>query len=78
MVNYVNQESFLRWYDSVSKSAPADRAELLGEVFNPYSQTREERYTQPAAQTKSGRDESYPFRFENVGCCGASTMFVYF
>ena len=78
MVNYVNQESFFDWYNSVSKSGSADKAALLGEVFRNYSQTGEERYTLPASRTKSGQEESYSFRFENVGCCGASTVFIYF
>ena len=78
MINYVNQEAFFDWYDSVSKAAHTARAALLGELFNGYCRTGEEKFTLPATQTKSGQEESFPFRFENVGCCGASTVFIYF
>ena len=78
MVNYVNEDAFFDWYARVSKSAPEQRDALLGEVFSQYCRTGEQKYTLPASQSKSGRPESIPFRFENVGCCGASTMFIYF
>lgn len=78
MVNYVNQEAFFDWYASASRAGLTDKAALLGELFSRYCQTGEERFTLPAAQTKSGQEESFPFRFENVGCCGASTVFIYF
>ena len=78
MVNYVNQEAFFDCYDSVSTAADTDKSTLLSELFNRYCQTGEEHYTLPAAQTKSGQEESFSFRFENVGCCGASTVFIYF
>lgn len=78
MVNYVNQEAFFDWYGSVSRAGLTDKAALLSELFSRYCQTGEERFTLTAEQTKSGQEESFPFRFENVGCCGASTVFIYF
>lgn len=78
MVNYVNQEAFFDWYDSASRTGVADKAALLGELFNRYCRTGEERYVLAPGQTKSGQEESFPFRFENVDCCGASTVFIYF
>lgn len=77
-MNYVNQEAFFDWYSSTSKQERFDKSALLSEVFEQYCRTHNEEYVLPAECTRSGKEERYPFRFENIGCCGASTMFLYF
>jgi hypothetical protein len=77
-MTYVNQEAFFAWYNSVSRRPLRDGDALLGEVFSQYCSTGRQEYTLPASATVSGKEESFPFRYENVGCCGASTMFIYF
>ena len=78
MVNYVNEEAFFAWYASVSKEAHFDKGQLLSEVFSQYCLTRSQEFRLPGTATRSGESESYPYRFEQVGCCGASTTFIYF
>lgn len=78
MVNYVNEEAFFRWYESVTGKTKYDRQELLDDVVRQYNKTRRESYDLPAARTATGKAESYPIRFENIGCCGACTPFLYF
>ena len=77
MVNYVGSEKFMEWYRAAAKD-PLKETEVLGRLYAGYCESREPFFTVPAGQSVSGRDESYPFRVENLGCCGASTMFVYF
>lgn len=78
MVNYVNEEAFFKWYDSVSKTPAVNRQALLSDLFERYAADHKNRFELPASETVTGRAESYKFRFENLGCCGASTMFIYF
>ena len=78
MANYVNQEKFIDWYRSVSKKELRNEMELLEKVFNDFCTTKKETFTIPAEESNTGKDETYTFRGENLGCCGASTMFVYF
>lgn len=78
MVNYVNEDAFFAWYASVSKRVHFDKSKLLTEVFDQYCLTRCQEYRLPASATRSGERESYPYRFEVMGCCGASTTFIYF
>ena len=78
MANYINQEKFIDWYRSVSKKELRNEQELLEKVLNDFCATRKEKFTVPASESKTGKDETYKFRGENLGCCGASTMFVYF
>ncbi len=77
-MNYVNQEAFFDWYSSVSNKDLINTEALLSDVFAQYCRTHSEEYILPAESTRSGNVERYRFRFENIGCCGASTMFIYF
>lgn len=77
MYNYVNEEKFFAWYESVAKDK-TDRKALLANVAKQYMARRKAVYVLPAEKTLSGKEESYPFRFENIGCCGASTIYFYF
>lgn len=78
MTIYVGQEKFFDWYAEKAKEDRPDKNRLLQEVLTGYTKTRSETYVLPADKTKSGNDEKYDFRFENVGCCGASTFYIYF
>lgn len=78
MTNYVNEEKFFEWYESVSKNGIGNRNELLADTLTIFSNTGKSVYTIPAKDTKSGKDESYEYVVDNVGCCGASTIYIYF
>ena len=78
MVNYVNQDNFIQWYNSVSKVKATNTANLLEKVHQHYCNTGSSIYTVPASKTISGKDEHYSFRYEDIGCCGASTRYIYF
>lgn len=77
MFNYVNEEKFYAWYKSVAKQ-PVSQRELLERAAKQYMSSHRGLFTLPAGETLSGSEESYPFRFENIGCCGASTIYFYF
>ncbi len=77
MVNYVNEEKFISWYKKVTGEEKVSFA-VLDDVFQCYAASGESVYTVPARKTLSGEDEKYEYRFEDKGCCGASTMFIYF
>ncbi len=78
MANYVNEERFLKWYEENYSGTPAVRNELLEDALAVFVNTGEARYILPPEKTRSGKEESYTYRVENLGCCGASTIFVYF
>lgn len=78
MTNYVNEDKFFQWYSETANSPIGNKTKLLNEVFQQYMKTRRQEYVLLATQTKSGNEESFPFRFENIGCCGASTYYIYF
>lgn len=78
MTNYVNEAAFFAWYDRVAAEPRPGRAALLEDLARKYRESRREEYILPPEKTRSGREERYPFRYENVGCCGASTVFFYF
>ena len=78
MVNYVNQEKFLDWYNSVSKVKTSNAVNLLKKVHQQYCDTGNSVFTVPADKSVSGNDEHYAFRYEDIGCCGASTKYIYF
>ncbi len=78
MNQYVNTEPFFQWYSSVTKEKSFSREQVLQQVFLQFSQTRREEFELPAAQTKSGRPERYPFRFEHLNCCGADRIIISF
>jgi len=78
MTNYVNEAAFFAWYDEVAAEPEQSRPALLEDVARQYRETRQAEYVLPSAQTRTGREERYPLRYENVGCCGASTVFYCF
>ena len=78
MDNYVNEEAFFAWYDSVSLIPAGNRMQLLNEVYHQYAETGESVFSLPANKTRSGVEESYTYTVEDVGKCGASTVFMYF
>lgn len=78
MFNYVNEEKFFDWYDSVSKSGVGNKSALLAELVSEAGGPGEKTYTIPAGKTSTGRDESYNYKVDNLGCCGASTIYIYF
>lgn len=78
MTIYVGQEKFFDWYSEKSAESGFDKSRLLQDVLSGYIKTHSETFILPAGRTKSGKDEKYEFRFENIGCCGASTFYIYF
>ncbi len=77
MFNYVNEEKFLAWYRSAAKAPLADK-EVLDLAAKKCLSERRGHFVIPAGESLSGREESYDFRYENIGCCGASTIYFYF
>ena len=78
MTNYINEENFIAWFTEKSNAPVSSRAKLLDEVLQQYIKTRKNEFVLSADRTKSGTEESYPIKFENIGCCGASTYYIYF
>ena len=78
MTNYVNEAALFAWYDEVAADPRPDRAAMLEDVARQHRETRQAEFVLPPERTRTGREERYPFRYENVGCCGASTVFYYF
>lgn len=76
MYNYVNEDAFFAWYEEKT-GRKADKKALLAALASQYMKTRKGEFVLPAEDCLSGVEESYPFRFENLGCCGASTMYFY-
>jgi len=77
MVNYVNEERFLRWYRERAK-APATDAEVLSGLYADYCATGRGVFRLDGQDTVDGKSASFRYRVENIGCCGASTVYVYF
>jgi len=78
MINYVNDDIFWNWYKENSKELLKTKKALLDEVYQRYCETKKEVYTLTAEETKSGKEENYIYKFEDIGCCGASTIYIYF
>ncbi|MBR6207104.1 MAG: hypothetical protein IKQ73_08075 [Oscillospiraceae bacterium] len=78
MVTFVNEDSFLRWYADNCRIPDGNTGRVLNDVYMGYCSTGVQQFVIPAAASVSGRDETYPFRFEDKGCCGASNPFIYF
>lgn len=78
MTTYVNEKAFFEWYREASGKEIADKGSLLEKVRRQYLETGSSRFLLPASETRSGQEKSYTFRYEDVGCCGASTVFIYF
>ena len=63
----------------MSKGASSlSNAELLETVHQHFVDTKDETYTLPAEKTLSGQPETYAFRCDKIGACGADTGFMYF
>ena len=77
MFNYVNEEKFIAWYRANAKASLEDKA-ILERCAKQYMSTRKATFVLPAEESLSGQEEVYAFRFENIGCCGASTLYFYF
>ena len=56
----------------------AERGKALQRVHDSYFEDASEVFVLSAAETKSGAEARYEFRVENIGCCGASTLYFYF
>ncbi len=78
MVTYVNEEAFLRWYSDHCRTPDANAGRVLNDVYMAYCSSGAQEYVIPARESLSGKDERYPFRFEDKGCCGSSVPFLYF
>lgn len=76
MYNYLNEEAFFAWYEEKTGQKP-DKKALLDSLAKQYMATRRGEFILPAEKCLSACEEVYPFRFENLGCCGASTMYFY-
>jgi len=76
MYNYVNEDRFFAWYGEKTGRAP-DRKALLAELAKQYMKSRKGEFVLSGDKTLSGCEERYAFSFENVGCCGASTIYFY-
>ncbi len=78
MLQYVNEEAFFTWYDSVALAKSYNRSILLNDVYQQYAETKDSVFVLPADMTSTGKEESYSYRIEDIGKCGASTVFMYF
>ena len=76
MFNYVNEEKFMLWYREHARK-PLGQREVLAELAKRYMATRNPAFVLSPEESKSGVQESYEYRFENIGCCGASTLYFY-
>ena len=77
MINYVNEDKFLRWYRAKAK-APAPDAEVLAGLYADFCETGKKVFSLAAKDTVTGKAAEYRYDVDNVGCCGASTVYVYF
>ena len=80
MATYVNKEGFFDWYKKNTGKEKIDENALLSDV---YSWCCEKgagglKFTLGANKTVSGKEEQYPVKFENIGCCGAVNYVVTF
>lgn len=78
MINYVNDDVFWNWYKENVKELSMTKKTLLDDVFKSYCDTKKESYVLSPDVTVSGKEEAYSFKFEDIGCCGASTIYIYF
>lgn len=78
MVNYIDEDKFFQWYEKMAANPDGNHSRVLNKLYSKYCDTGMTVFTLAASETKSGQAESFPFRFEDVGCCGASTLFIYF
>ena len=76
-MNTVGEEKFLAWYRAHAKK-PLSAEKALQRVHDSYFEDASEVFVLPAEETKSGAEARYEFRVENIGCCGASTLYFYF
>lgn len=77
-MNYVNENDFLKWYEKNAKDKQYNKFKLLNEVFEQYCETRVTEFILSSDKTVSGTEERYPYKYDEFGCCGADTKFIYF
>ena len=77
MANYVGAEKFEEWYNRTALK-PRETNKVMMELYNNFCATGKKEFVIPAKESATGKDESYRFEVENLGCCGASTIMVYF
>ena len=76
-MNTVGEEKFLAWYRAnAKKRLPPEKA--LQRVFDSYAADGGKTFVLAAEETKSGSAAVYEFRVEEIGCCGARTVYFYF
>ena len=78
MINYVNESDFFKWYESVSKAPISNKKALLDKVHQDYCSTKLSVFTLSPNETVTGKEESYNYNYDDIGCCGASTIYIYF
>ena len=76
-MNTVGEEKFMDWYRKTAKK-PLREEQALQRVHDGYFETGDEVFVLHGDETKNGEEAQYPFRVENIGCCGASTLYFYF
>lgn len=77
-MNYVSEDKLFAWYRRTAREPWLSNAELLETVHQHFVDTKDETYTLPAEKTVSGQPETYAFRCDKIGACGADTGFMYF
>ena len=76
-MNTVGEEKFLAWYRSnAKKRLPPEK--VLQRVADSYAADGRAVFVLPPEETKGGAAAQYAFRVEEIGCCGASTVYFYF
>ena len=78
MVNYVDEDKFFSWYEQHSRKPLNNKNRLLDDLYREFCDTGRSYYVLKSGDSTSGSEEHFPFRFEDLGCCGASTLFIYF
>ncbi|MCQ2452186.1 MAG: hypothetical protein MJ075_03505 [Oscillospiraceae bacterium] len=78
MVTYVDEEKFFDWYKKNAKEPDSNHTRVLNQLYSKYCETGKSYFTLKASQSVSGQEVQFPFRFEDIGCGGASTLFIYF
>lgn len=78
MVNYIGEDKFTEWFKENYNSDKYNMNEVLNDTYMNFCNTGKAEYVIPALKSKSGVEVKYTYRVENLGCCGASTICVYF
>ena len=76
-MNTVGEEKFLAWYRNNAKKRMA-KEKILQRAYDCYFEDGSDVFELPAEETKQGAAAQYEFRVEEIGCCGARTVYFYF